>query len=85
MSRVRVPICVRDPIGLSLSDAAAYIGVSDGTFAKAVEEGLMPKPVELFSRKLYLATEIDAALKRLPRKGEPAIVSDGPDWGSVSA
>ena len=75
MSRQRRQIaCPRDPIGLSMDEAAAYIGVSAGTFMKAVENQLMPGPFELFGRRLWHAGEIDAAMRRLPRQG-----GGGPD------
>jgi predicted DNA-binding transcriptional regulator AlpA len=78
--------CSRDPIGLGAEDAAAFIGVSAGTFYKAVENGLMPEPFELFGRKIWSATEIEAALKRLPRRGAPSQDGADPDlWDDVSA
>jgi predicted DNA-binding transcriptional regulator AlpA len=79
--------CPRDPIGLSAEEAGAFIGVSASTFAKAVENGLMPAPFELFGRKIWSAAEIEAALNRLPRRGAGRQDdADGSDiWGDVSA
>jgi hypothetical protein len=65
-------LCPRDPIGLSRDEAAAFIGVSENTFQKAVDNGLMPEPFELFGRKLWYAAEIETSLKRLPRRAPKA-------------
>jgi predicted DNA-binding transcriptional regulator AlpA len=88
MAKARRSIdCPREPIGLSYDEAAAFIGVSASTFAKAVENGLMPAPFELFGRKIWSAGEIEAALNRLPRRGAGRQDdADGSDiWGDVSA
>ncbi|MDI9847324.1 hypothetical protein QM467_04525 [Rhodoblastus sp. 17X3] len=79
--------CPRDPIGLGAEEAAAFIGVSASTFAKAVENGLMPAPFELFGRKIWSAGEIETALNRLPRRGAGRQDdADGSDiWSDVSA
>ena len=87
MTTPRKPrLCSREPIGLSTPDAAAFIGVSEGHFLNAVKLGLMPAPFELMGRKVWHADEIEAALKRLPRKSLAG--HDGPapeDWSNVAA
>jgi predicted DNA-binding transcriptional regulator AlpA len=88
MAKARRSIdCPRDPIGLGAEEASAFIGVSTTTFAKAVENGLMPAPFELFGRKIWSASEIEAALNRLPRRGagRQDDVDASDIWGDVSA
>ena len=78
--------CPREPIGLSAPDAAAFIGVSEGHFLTAVKRGLMPAPFELMGRKVWHADEIEASLKRLPRKYVAMQDEDVPeDWGNAAA
>lgn len=79
--------CPRDPIGLSVEEAAAFIGVSPSTFGKAVEQGAMPRPRRLFGRVLWDADELRSAFRRLPRHGLPrqdAADEDGDDWSHPS-
>lgn len=66
MTRVRH--CPRDPIGLSVESAAAFIGVSPELFQRAVDDGSMPVPRKLGGRLIWDAEEIAEALRRLPRK-----------------
>lgn len=49
------------PRGLSRLQAAAYIGVSAGTFDKLVSEGRMPRPKHIGARRVYDRVEIDSA------------------------
>jgi predicted DNA-binding transcriptional regulator AlpA len=69
--------------GLAEPEAALYISVSASTFRKMVEGGLMPKPRELWGRRVaWDIDELDAHFKALPRAGEDeAAVSDSmADW-----
>ena len=88
MPRARRTIeCPREPIGLSADEAAAFIGVSGGTFLAAVEQKIMPAPRMLFGRVLWDAEEVRMAFRRLPQKGR-AHQDDAPggtDWGDVAA
>lgn len=53
------------PRGLSRVLAAAYIGVSPGTFDKLVGEGTMPKPKEIRARRVWDREAIDIAFANL--------------------
>lgn len=73
MSRVRRAVdCPREPIGLSIEEAASFLSVSADTFQRAVDEGSMPAPRRLFGRLIWDADEIAKAFRRLPRKSSPA-------------
>ena len=68
----RADVAARLPhlAGLKLVEAAAYVGVSAGTFLKAQEKGLMPKPRDFMGTPIYDAEEVWAAFKALPHAGE---------------
>ena len=55
------------PRGLSQQQAAAYLGVSVGTFAKEQRAGVWPAPVQIAERrrKLWNRKALDAAFDRL--------------------
>ncbi|WP_419906880.1 helix-turn-helix transcriptional regulator [Hoeflea sp.] len=53
------------PRGLSRIEAAAYIGVSPGTFDKLVRDGLMPEPIPIRSRKVWDRLRLDSAFESL--------------------
>ena len=66
------------PRGLSRLQAAAYVGVSAGTFDKLVSEGRMPKPKPIGARRVYDRVEIDSAFDAL---GDEPNDFDGPnEW-----
>lgn len=52
--------------GMGRLKASAYVDVSPSLFDRAVDERLMPKPRQLFGRKVWLREELDAALAALP-------------------
>jgi predicted DNA-binding transcriptional regulator AlpA len=53
------------PRGLNRTEAARYCGVSPNTFAKAVTDGILPKPFRLYGRVLWCRKALDAALDAL--------------------
>jgi excisionase family DNA binding protein len=59
-------------------EAASYVGVSVGTFDKLVQQGVMPSPIELFGRKVWDRTALDAVLDtlsgRFPVRAAAALV-----------
>jgi predicted DNA-binding transcriptional regulator AlpA len=65
--------------GLSRVEAAEYIGVSPTLFDRAVRDGKMPKPYQLYGRVLWDIRKIDAAFTALDREG----TADDP-WGKMS-
>jgi predicted DNA-binding transcriptional regulator AlpA len=53
--------------GLSRTDAAVYIGLSPSKFDELVNDGRMPKPIAIDSRKVWDRHELDAAFDAFPR------------------
>lgn len=58
------------PRGLNRIQAAAYVGVSPGTFDKLVSDGLMPKPKRVRSRLIFDKQELDVAFSALGEEAE---------------
>ncbi|MFG1256345.1 hypothetical protein V5F79_03405 [Xanthobacter flavus] len=54
------------PRGLSRAEAAAYIGVSAGTFDQLVKDGRMPPAKRINSRTVWDRRKLDAAFDALP-------------------
>jgi excisionase family DNA binding protein len=76
--------CPRDPVGLSIEEAAAFLGVSSDLFQRAVDDGSMPHPRKLFGRLIWDADEIAVAFRRLPRKGgAQSNDNDGGRWQNL--
>ena len=51
-----------EPVGLRRADAAAYVGLSAGTFDKAVDLGAMPQPVDIAGVKVWSRRALERAL-----------------------
>lgn len=51
--------------GMNRAEAAAYIGVSIGTFDKLVSEKAMPDPIRIRSRVIWDLHALDAAFDAL--------------------
>jgi predicted DNA-binding transcriptional regulator AlpA len=54
------------PRGLARGEAATYVGVSSSFFDKLVEDGLMPTPKHIGSRRVWDRLELDDAFDALP-------------------
>lgn len=68
------------PIGLSRPEAAAFIGVSLPTFTEMVQDGRMPQPKCIGSRRVWNRREVEASFAALPDDGE----ASGPDpWATA--
>lgn len=52
--------------GLHREESAAYVGVSPNTFDRMIADGLMPKPKQVYGRKLWDAHALDRAFNALP-------------------
>lgn len=70
-------------LGLNRCEVALAIGVSVNTVDLMVTEGYLPKPRKWHSRKVWLVSEIEAAMSEWPedgilKRGEDA--DDGEDW-----
>lgn len=74
------PLRARDqriaPRGINREQAAAYIGVSVGTFDKLVEAGAMPRPRMAETRKVWDILELDRAFDDLPHEGASLMSRD---------
>jgi len=57
------------PRGLSRPQAAAVVGVSVGTFDVMVDDGRMPKPKLIGTRKLWDRVRVEEAFTELPEEG----------------
>lgn len=60
-----------DPRGLSREAAAFYIGIGATLFDAMVNDGRMPKPKLINSRKVWDRKELDIAFDRLPNGAYP--------------
>ncbi len=58
------------PRGLRRPVAAAYVGVGPTKFDEMVEDGRMPKPKRIDTRKIWDRLEIDEAITALPTDGD---------------
>jgi hypothetical protein len=65
--------------GLSRGQAAAYLGVSPGTFSLMVGDGRMPQPKVINTRLVWDRIALDRAFEALPDKGGRAGESDDED------
>ena len=68
------------PRGLSREEAGAYVGVSASLFDRLVKDGIMPKPVHVYGRRVWDRAQLDLAFSAL---SDLSIVADDP-WGSAS-
>lgn len=64
--------------GLNRVEASRYVGVSPGTFDKLVEEGKMPRPLKVFSRRIYDRRRLDQAMDALAQDD-----ADTNEWDEV--
>jgi predicted DNA-binding transcriptional regulator AlpA len=53
------------PRGLSRTEAAAYIGVSPSLFDAMVNDGRMPQPIAINSRRVWDKVKVDRAFDAL--------------------
>lgn len=56
--------------GLNREEAADYLSISPNTYDRLVADGLMPKPVQVYGRKVWDRFAIDRAFEAL--QGLPA-------------
>lgn len=70
-------------LGLNRAEVAAAIGVSANTVDLMVQEGYLPRPRKWHTRKVWLVSDIVAAMASWPEEGLPANredADDGEDW-----
>jgi len=61
------------PRGLSREQAAAYFGVSPGTFSEMVQDGRAPSPKVINRRLVWDRHALDMAFDSLPDKEAPRL------------
>ena len=60
-----------EPRGLNRVKAAAYVGVSPTLFDEMVDDGRMPQPKTVNSRKVWDRKQLDEAFEALPTRDDP--------------
>jgi predicted DNA-binding transcriptional regulator AlpA len=60
-----------EPRGLDRTKAAAYVGVSPSLFDQMVDDGRMPSPKIINSRRVWDRRELDVFFDAIPIKEEP--------------
>ena len=58
------------PRGLSRTEAAGYCGVGVTTFDRLIRDGLMPKPLKIYGRRLWDRLKLDAAFAAISDDAE---------------
>lgn len=66
-------------ISLNRIEVALAIGVSPDSVDEMVLDGTLPKPRRWRKRKIWLVSEIEAALTELPTDGQNLIQEQAPD------
>jgi excisionase family DNA binding protein len=71
------------PRGLAREQAAAYVGISVGTFDQMVDDGRMPAPKVINRRQVWDRHALDLAFDALPDK--PGRAADAEDvWAKCA-
>ncbi len=72
--------------GLSVIDAATYVGVSRSKFLELVSDGRMPEPLRLDRRRIWDIRELDSAFDNLRDQEAPPSRVTGLDdgWGDAT-
>ena len=60
-----------EPRGLNRVQAAAYLGVSPTLFDEMVQDGRMPQPKIINSRRVWDRRRLDEAFEALPNRDDP--------------
>ncbi len=72
-------------LALTKTEVALAIGVGTASVDTMVAEGALPRPRVWHSKKLWLVSEIEAALNELPVEGEMKRASSLQEWRSDNA
>jgi len=67
------------PLGLSRSEAAAYIGIGNNLFDELVRDGRMPPAKRINGRRVWDRRRLEAAFEALPDDGQEDDI-----WSRVS-
>ncbi len=57
------------PRALNRRQAAKYVGLGENKFIQLHRDGMMPAPRVVGSRRLWIVSELDAAVAALPVEG----------------
>ena len=61
------PLPAYPPAAMGRAEAAAYVGLSESTFARQVQQGSIPRPRQLAEKRVaWLRCELDAWLLARP-------------------
>jgi excisionase family DNA binding protein len=71
----QAPLPLPEARGLNREQAAAYVGVSAGTFDKMVREGAMPAPKRYGARLIWDRQSLDLSFAALPGDDSDSINS----------
>ena len=66
-------------LGLNRAELALSIGVSVNTVDKMVHEGALPPPRKWHARKIWIVSEVEAAMLEWPQDSDQNAIS-GDDW-----
>lgn len=58
------------PRGMNVELAAAYVGLSPGTFRSGVEAGMWPEPMRIGKRTIWDRARLDEAVDKLSGRGQ---------------
>jgi excisionase family DNA binding protein len=81
--RIRMQLFM--PRGLSLSEAAYYVGLGETKFSQMVQDGRMPPPRAGDGRRLWCRYALDEAFEALPQVTKAPSNGGGNPWLSVKA
>jgi excisionase family DNA binding protein len=65
--------------GLLRTEAAVYLGISATKFDQLVDDGRMPRPRMIDSRKVWDIYQLDAAFDELPYSAPPIVPNSWAD------
>jgi hypothetical protein len=54
------------PLGLSLEEAARHVGIGTTKFEEMVQQGLMPRPKKIGTRRVWDRVALELAFRNLP-------------------
>jgi excisionase family DNA binding protein len=70
MSRPPAPNSIAyPPLGMSVDEAARFVGIGATLFLELVKERRMPRPRVIRSRRVWDSRELAAAFSELPHEG----------------
>lgn len=67
-------------LALNRAELALAIGVSVNTIDLMVQERFLPQPRKWHSRKIWIVSEIEAAMTEWPLDGEPNVKDQENPW-----